>query len=87
MSEIHCSPVSIPDHERRVKSRSSEPAVSEMKDQSPTQKGSISTIVRSATYNPNGASSKTVTFSFERLKWNQRWSHGNDEPDPAEPSG
>lgn len=21
-----------------------------------------------------------MTFSFERLKWNQRWSHGNDEP-------
>lgn len=50
------------------------------KDKSPTQKGSVGAIVRSATHNLNGASSKTVTFSLERLKWNQGWSHGTDEP-------
>lgn len=43
-------------------------------------KESFSAIVRSATYQPNSAWSKTVTFSFDRLKRNPKWSDGVDEP-------
>ncbi|MGC3994321.1 MAG: hypothetical protein QM779_09485 [Propionicimonas sp.] len=43
-------------------------------------KESFSAIVRSATYHPDGAASKAVTFSFDRLKWNPKWSDGRDVP-------
>ncbi len=43
-------------------------------------KKSFDAIVRSAAYNPDGASTKTVTFSLDRLKWNPEWSDGSDVP-------